>query len=68
MDRLNRTINNISYILDCLIALKNIHESGSCNDCKLGHMRTTEWQCEYKPELGQIVRYNCPFYIKEKGE
>lgn len=39
-----------------LQALKEIWDSGDCNDCRNG-------QCEWKPKLGQLVRYNCPHYV-----
>lgn len=39
-----------------LKALKEIWDSGSCNDCRNG-------QCDCKPKLGQLVRYNCPHYV-----
>lgn len=40
--------------------LKNIMEVGSCNECKSRGM------CEYEPEVGQMLRYNCPFYKEER--
>ena len=46
------------YLFDCLSALKNIHETGDCNNC-------THKNCGYLPAVGQLVRYNCPFYQKE---
>ena len=48
-----------SYIFSCLIDYRNIIQTGNCNCCK--KKRT----CEYVPRLGQIVRYNCPFYEQE---
>ena len=33
---------------------KQIIDSGDCNVC-------LKRSCEYRPELGQLVRYNCPF-------
>lgn len=39
-----------------LKCLKEIWSSGGCNDCRNG-------QCEWKPELGHLVRYNCPHYV-----
>lgn len=33
MSRLDDAIANVAYILDSLMALRNIHDSGSCNDC-----------------------------------
>ena len=56
MDRLDDTISQVAYILDCLKALREIQESGSCNDCKC----TTE--CQFVPKMGGLVRFNCPFY------
>ena len=49
------------FIYDCLSALKNIHETGDCNNC-------THKNCGYLPVVGQMVRYNCPFYKKEGEE
>lgn len=54
-DRLDEVIAIVAYILDCLRSYKNIVESGDCNNCVYTH-------CEYKPSVGQMVRYNCPFY------
>ena len=45
-------------IADCLKTLRMIWNSGDCNDC--GNRG-----CLYKPKLGHLVRYNCPFYRKE---
>lgn len=39
-----------------LKTLKEIWDSGDCNDCR-------NRQCEWKPKLGQLVRFNCPHYI-----
>ena len=43
-------------LAEWLKALKEIWDSGCCNDCRNG-------QCEWKPKLGQFVRYNCPHYV-----
>lgn len=59
MSRLDETISNVAYILDCLMALRNIHQSGSCNDC--GQVKT----CVCRPDWGEQVRYNCPFYTED---
>ena len=61
MSKIDETIRDVAYILDCLIALRRIQESGSCNDC------ICISSCDYKPKLGEQVRYNCPFYVKEKA-
>lgn len=43
-------------LAEWLKALKEIWDSGDCNDCRNG-------QCEWKPKLGQLVRFNCPHYV-----
>ena len=60
-DRLNKTISDISYILDSLILLRQIQSTGDCNNC---------WNkgCVYEPKAGQMVRYNCPFYEAERSD
>jgi len=62
MSRLDDTISNVAYILDTLMAYRNIIESGDCNDCD------KKFKCEYMPKPGQLVRYNCPFYLRKDGE
>ena len=56
MSRLDDAISGVAYILDTLIAYRNIVQSGGCNDC--AEMK----RCKYVPKLGEQVRYNCPFY------
>lgn len=56
MIRLDDAISDVAYILDTLIAYRNITASGNCNNC------AERKQCQYIPELGEQVRYNCPFY------
>lgn len=58
MDRLNKAISDAAYILDSLILLRQIQQTGDCNICK-------NRDCEYMPKAGQMVRYNCPFYKAE---
>ncbi len=49
-------------LVEYLKALREIWNSGDCNVCRNG-------QCKWKPELGQLVRYNCPHYVGvAKGE
>ena len=43
-------------LAEWLKALKEIWDSGDCNDCRNG-------QCKWKPKLGQLVRFNCPHYV-----
>ena len=60
MSKLDDAISNTAYILDSLIALRNIYETGgSCNECGVRAI------CPYTPMLGQQVRYNCPLYVGE---
>ena len=59
MDRLNKVIADVAYILDVLMAYRNIIQTGDCNTC---HDRN----CKYKPKPGQVAVFNCPFY--EKGD
>lgn len=56
MNNLDRAIRDTAYILDSLMALRNIYQTGSCNECEAAKT------CEYAPKPGQTVRYNCPFY------
>ena len=56
MSRLDDVISDVGYILDCLKTLRNIESLGCCNSCEI--MK----DCEYKPEWGQLSRFNCPFY------
>lgn len=48
-------------LAEWLKLLKRILESGDCNDCALQNS-----QCRYAPGWGEQVRYNCPFYSKER--
>ena len=59
MCKLDETIADVAYILDSLRVLREIYESGHCNDCKVSNV------CKVKPKAGQMVRYNCPFYVKD---
>ena len=61
MNRLDKTIDDIRYTLECLTVLREIQETGDCNICK-------NRECAYRPKPGQIARYNCPFYIKTESD
>jgi hypothetical protein len=60
MSKLDDAIANTAYILDSLMALRNIQECGCCNNCGI------EKICKVKPALGQMVRYNCPLYAEQE--
>ena len=47
-------------LAEWLKALKEIWDSGDCNDCKFKGMCATE------PKLGQMVRYNCYGYSRKE--
>ena len=38
--------------------LREILNSGQCNGCRNG-------QCKWKPNLGHLVRFNCPHYVHD---
>lgn len=59
MSMLDDAIADVAYILDCLRALRKIYETGDCNNCGISGL------CKVKPGVGQMVRYNCPFYVKD---
>ena len=60
MGKIDEAIADTAFILDSLRCLREIYESGCCNDC----LNET---CGVKPHCGQLVRYNCPFYIAKKN-
>lgn len=56
MSRLDDAISETAYVLDTLMTYRRIVQSGDCNSCAVSK------KCKYAPELGELVRYNCPFY------
>ena len=56
MNRLDNVIADVGYILDCLMVLRNIEQTGCCNDC------ANYKNCPIAPVPGQMVRYNCYSY------
>ena len=56
MSKLDDAISEVAYVLDTLLAYRNIVQYGCCNTCK------NKNSCECRPKPGQLVRYNCPFY------
>lgn len=62
MNRLNKAIADVAYILDTLIAYRNIVQTGDCNRCKI------KKECGACPRPGEQVRYNCMFYVSEEGD
>lgn len=62
MNRLDDAIRDVAYILDTLMAYRNIVDSGDCNRCEKQNT------CGYAPKPGQLVRYNCPIYKRAEDE
>ena len=60
--KLDNAITNVAYILDSLVALRTIYETGSCNTC------CKKKKCDYAPDWGHITRFNCPFYKGDNDE
>ena len=57
MSKLDDEISNVAYILDSLMALRNIYQKGHhCNDCG------NRDYCGYAPKPGQQIRFNCPLW------
>lgn len=61
MNKIEELIAQKNYELQCLMSLKEIYDSGSCNDC------AAQKSCKMSPKLGELVRYNCYDY-KPKEE
>ena len=56
----NECASEHRQLAEWLKALKEIWDSGSCNDCKFsGH-------CEIQPKLGQLARFNCYHFSKRE--
>lgn len=53
--RIDRIISDVRYIYECLMSYRDIISLPNCTDCKRKN-------CEYQPEIGMIIRYNCPHY------
>lgn len=61
MSRLNDAIAQVAYILDVMMAYRNIVETGRCcNECAAANT------CRRAPDPGQLVRYNCPLFVERK--
>lgn len=56
MEKLDSVITDLSYVLDALVEHKRILQSGCCGNC------SKQGDCEYIPNWGELMRYNCPFY------
>lgn len=61
MAKIDDVIADVAYILDCLRAYRSIVNSGDCNNCR------NQKRCDFSPEIGTLVRYNCPFYKRRSN-
>lgn len=55
-----KTIAHFKQELEWLRALKEIWDSGDCNNC------LWKGKCNIEPKLGQLVRYNCYAYARKQ--
>ncbi len=53
---LDEIIADAQFLVSMLKDYRSIVESGNCNVC------AWKKRCDFVPEPGQLVRYNCPFY------
>jgi hypothetical protein len=54
-------INQLHRILDLAKVADQILSAPDCNDC-------AKQECEYKPEPGELSRFNCPLWEGAKEE
>lgn len=59
IERMQKYLEENRQLAEWLRALKEIWDSGDCNDCSHQH------NCTIRPKLGQLVRFNC--YQYERG-
>ena len=62
MSKLDDLIALTAYNLDTLRVYRDIVNSGDCNVCAIKR------ECEYCPKPGQLVRYNCPHFVRSDKE
>ena len=55
----DKVISDLYWVIDCLKAYQEITQSGCCNDCCIAKA------CQCKPKPGELVRYNCVFYMRK---
>ena len=59
IERMQKYLGENRQLAEWLKALKEIWDSGDCNDCL--HQKN----CTIRPKLGQLVRFNCYQYERE---
>ena len=61
MKKLDDVIGTVAYILDTLMAYRNIVNTGrDCNQCAAAK------ECIHRPDPGDEVRYNCFAFLEER--
>jgi hypothetical protein len=59
MAKIDDAIATQAYILDVLMAYREISKLPTCNECKANR------HCTEAPKPGQMVRYNCYAFVGE---
>lgn len=59
MAKIDDAIATQAYILDVLMAYRDISKLPTCNECE------AKRDCPYAPKPGQMVRYNCYAFVGE---
>lgn len=62
MSRLDDLIEQKELELNYLKSLREIINSHDCNEC------ADSKDCGYRPEWGELIRYNCPLFVKRDEE
>lgn len=58
--RIGEIIGELHYVAELIDVAAKVMRQPNCNDCAVEH-------CEYKPEWGMPVRYNCPLHVKREA-
>lgn len=58
--RSKKIASDLKYVADCLGMLDDILSLPNCHDC------ADSDKCEYLPDWGDHVRFNCPLHVPKK--
>ena len=61
MSEIEKMIEHLDDAIEIVKCYGEMMEKGNCNTCKVFR------SCQYAPKLGEIVRVNCPLYVKPEG-
>ena len=67
MDR-DELISTLRYLVRAIECEKIISSLHSCNDCALNSLWREKKICNFEPDWGERVRYNCPFWTNTNKE